>query len=202
MHTHTGKGRLFWRCVYFSWCQSRCTRGEGKATAVATNTSRKWNVSSSSSLAPPFWLLLLCFSRSSWPFTCSKVDVFGGGRGLRSIACVRRVSPSSSSSSSSSPLSPSTSSSGESCWLLLSSCLEPGEDSPTEKDVKKHLLSTVCRHLIFVICLKYSVKKIGDVAVHALFILAFSFQKIVSRHGASLSFVSFHGWTDEEEEEE
>ncbi len=44
-------------------------------------------------------------------------------------------------------------------------------------------------------------KKIGDVAVHALFILAFSFQKILSRHGASPSFVLFHGWTDEEEEE-
>ena len=122
-------------------------QGGGKATVVTTNTSRKWNVSSSSSLAPPFWLLLLCFSRSSWPFTCSKVDVFGGGRGLRSIACVRRVSPSSSIL-----LFPTLTLHFLLRRILLAFVVELPRTRGGFADRKRRQntsLSTVCRHLIF-----------------------------------------------------
>ncbi len=167
---------------------------------MTTNTSRKWNVSSSPSLAPPFWLLLLCFSRSSWPFTCSKVDVFGGGRGLRSIACVRRVSPSSSIL-----LFPTLTLHFLLRRIMLAFVVELPRTRGGFADRKRRQNTYPIHRLsssLFCYLFEMFRKKIGDVAVHALFILAFSFQKILSRHGASLSFVLFHGWTDEEEEEE
>ncbi len=131
------KGGFFWWSVYFSWCQSRCTRGrEGDSGDDEHESEMECELlllPSSSFLAPPslFFTFELAFhlqqSRRIWR----------GEEGFVRSRVFEESRPPPRSSSS--PPSPSTSSSGESCWLLLSSCLEPGEDSPTEKDVKTHL---------------------------------------------------------------